>query len=203
MSRLRSILKGVRQLRPIDVPLKNMIGYGAPISMPAALKVLSGEEYGEILRLATKYAVDRGAKPEPGVEIYDFAKAVYTVAIAVVDAESDPANPRPFFGHTDSPSVEERAVDVLSHPNIGRDTILYLAECQDVWQDECSPQPGGGEKTPEEYYAMIAEVARDGGLPFLRLSAGSRLKFLLFTANLLLSLAGPNTTSGSTSTTAG
>lgn len=201
MARLRSIVKGVRQIRLIDIPLKNMVGTEGVTSIPAALAVI--DDWGEVIEAATKYTVAHGCKAEPGSEMYDYQKAVYTVAAAVVDAESDPANLRPFFGTTDNPSLEERAIDVRTNKMIGRDTILYLAECQDVWQDECSPQPGGGEKSPEEYYAMIAEVARDGGLPFLKLSAGSRLKFLLFTANLLLSLPALNSTSGSTSTTAG
>jgi hypothetical protein len=190
-------------MMPIDVPLKNMVQQDCPASMPAALRVLGGDDYGEILKHATKYAVDRGAKPEPGVELYDFAKAVYTVALAVVDSESDPDHPRPFFGDSDSPSVEERAQSVLSHPNIGRDTIMYLAELQDYWQDECSPQSSDGEKTPEEFFKIIAEVLADGPLALMRKSAGMRLKSWLFMANLLVSSQMPNTTSGSDSVTAG
>ena len=195
MARLRSIMRGTRQIRPVSIPLKNMVAQdGMPDSVSVGLSVI--QDYGEILEGAARYAVSKGAKPEPGNELYDYGKAVYTIAIACVDPESDPAHPIPFFGTSDNPTVEERVSDVLSHPNIGRDTIMYLAECQDVWQDECSPQPGVGEKTPEQYYQMIAEVAAEGPLAFLRLGAGMRLKFLLFTANLLLTLPTLSSPSG-------
>lgn len=198
MPRLRSILKGTRQLRRVEIPLKNMIQDGVPVVVPVGLRVLSGEDYAQILAFATKFAVDRNAKPEPGNETYDYGKAVGTVAIACADADSDPNAPVPFFGESDSPSLEERAADVLSNQLIGRDTILYLVECQDVWQDECSPQPGVGERTPEDYFKMIGEVAAEGPLAFLRLSAGTRLKFLVFTANLLTASQMLNSTPGST-----
>lgn len=201
MARLRSIVKGTRQIRVVEFPLKNMVTEdGSPVSVAVGLRVLSGDDYADVLKYATKYAVAHDAKAENGCELYDYAKAVATVALACVDPESRPEAPVPFFGQSDAPTLEERASDVLSSTVIGRDTILYLAECQDVWQDECSPQPGIGEKTPEEYYAMIAEVAAQGPLAFLRLSAGSRLKFLHFTANLLALSPTLNTTSGSTAT---
>jgi hypothetical protein len=201
MARLHKIAKGIRQLCPIRVPLKNMDGLNGITHMDAALSIIA--DWGEVVEAATKYTIEHGCKAEPGHEMYDYQKAVYTVAVAVVDAESDPANPRPFFGTSENPSLEERAIDVRTNTMIGRDTVLYLAECQDVWQNECSPQPGLGEMTPEQYYKTIGEIAAEGPLAFLKLSAGSRLKLLLFTANLLLSLAGPNTTYGSTPTTAG
>lgn len=197
MARLRSILRGTRQVRPVEIPLKNMLEADAPASITVGLAIIV--DYGPILEGATKYAVLKGGEAKAGCELYDYGKAVYTVAIACVDAESDPQNPRPFFGASDNPSIEECVADVLSHPNIGRDTILYLAECQDVWQDECSPQPGMGEKSPEEFYQLIGEVAAQGPLAFLRLSAGTRLRFLLFTANLLLTLPTLSSHSGVTS----
>jgi hypothetical protein len=183
---------------PVSIPLKNMVdGDGTPESVNIGLGIIV--DYGPILEGATRYAIERKGEPKDGCELYDYGKALYTVATTAVDPDSDPKNPVPFFGKSDNPTLEERVEDARTHPNIGRDTILFLAECQDVWQDECSPQPGIGEKTPEEYYTMIAGVAAQGPLAFLQLSAGTRLKFLLFTANLLLTLPTLNTTSGSTS----
>lgn len=201
MARLKSIIQGTRQIRSVEIPLKNItLPDGAPATVTVGLRVLEGDDYAQILAYATKFAEAGGAKAEPGVELYDYGKAAATVAIACVDPDSPLDALVPFFGQSEKPTLEERASDVLSSRVIGRDTIMYLAECQDVWQDECSPQPGIGEKTPEEYYSMIAEVAAQGPLAFLRLSAGSRLKFLHFTANLLTALPTPSTTSGATST---
>lgn len=197
MPRLLDIIKGTRQIRRVEIPLKNMNRDGEIVSVFVGLRILTGDDYARALEYATKFANNRNAKAEPGVEAYDYGKAVATVALACVDVDSSPDNPVPFFGTAEMPSLEERANDVLKNPLIGRDTILYLAECQDVWQDECSPQPGVGERTPEEYFKMIAEVVAEGPLAFLRLSAGSRLKFLLFTANLLLASQTLNSTSGS------
>jgi hypothetical protein len=198
MARLRQILKGTRQFRTVEVPLKNLLEDGAPKTVQVGVRVFNGDDYTAVLRYATKYAVDNGGKPEAGNELYDYGKAVAIVAIATIDAESDPANLRPFFGASDNPSVDERASDVLSNPVIGRDTILFLAEHHEVWQNECSPQPGQGTQTPEEWFAMLGEIAAEGPLAFLRLSAASRLNCVLFTANLLASLPQPKPTSGFT-----
>jgi hypothetical protein len=196
MSRLRSILRGTRQIRTVKIPLKNMVEADTPTSVDVGLAIIG--DYTPILEGAARYAKEHSGEAKDGNEIYDYGKAVYTVAICCVDAESDPANPRPFFGDSDNPSVEERVSDVLSHPNIGRDTVMYLAEHQDLWQDECSPQGDGARnRTPEEYYQLIAEVASEGPLAFLRLSAGSRLKLVTFTANLLATLPMLSTDSGS------
>jgi len=202
MSRLRSILRGTRQIRSIEIPLKNLMESDAPARVTVGLAVQSGDDYAVILKGATKFAIDRGGEPKDGSELYDYGKAVYTIAITCVDPESDPQHPIPFFGDSDNPSVEERVSCILSHPNIGRDTILFLAEHQDVWQDECSPQGDGKrDRTPEEYYQMLAEVAAEGPLAVMRLSAATRLKLVLFSVNLLHSLPMLNSISGSPSTT--
>jgi hypothetical protein len=176
---------------------------GSPKTIEVGLGILGtlmgADDYGLILAYATKYANDKGAKAEDGSEVYDYAKAVATIAIACLDSESDPSHPIPFFGASDKPTFEERVSDVLSNKAIGRDTIMFLAECQDVWQCECSPQAGSGEMTPEEYYKLIAEVAAEGPLAFLRLNAATRLKFLHFMAALLVTLPTLSTTSGNTS----
>jgi hypothetical protein len=199
MSRLRSILKGTRQRRAVPIPLKNM-AEGSPDSMTADLRVLGGDDYAEILRYATKFAVDRGGEAKDGNELYDFGKSVAIVATAYVDSDSPIDNPSPFFGTSEHPTLEERASDVLSHPNIGRDTILFLAENSDLYQDECSPQGGRGELSPEDYYKMIAGVAAEGPLAALRLGPATRLKFILFMANLLRELSLHSSTSGPTAT---
>jgi hypothetical protein len=206
VARLKSIIKGDRQIFRTTIPLKNMVGSdGAPVSVPVGLTILNNQtgsdDYGVVLAYATKYAQSKGAEPKSGVEAYDYGKAVATIAIACVDPDSPLDNLSPFFGTSDKPTFEERVLDVLSNKAIGRDTILFLAECQDVWQEECSPQPGSGERTPEQYHQMIAEVVTEGPLGFLRLNASSRLKFLHFTACLLLEFQMSNTMSGSSPTT--
>jgi hypothetical protein len=193
-------MRGARQIRPVQIPLKNLVNAeGSPETVTAGLAILGGDDYGAILEYATAYAVARKCKPESGNETYDYGKAVATVALACVDPESDPSNPAPFFGASDHPTLEERAADVLSNRLIGRDTILYLAECQDVWQDECSPQPGMGEKTPEEFFEIMGRIVAEGPLAFLRLSAGSRLKCTHFMANLLVTSQTLKSESGSNS----
>lgn len=172
---------------------------GLPEKFAVGLTVVL--DWGPILKGATKYALENGGKAEDGSELYDYGKALYTLAQTCVDVESDPANPRPFFGESDNPTLDERVSHICSHPNIGRDTVLFLAEAQDFWQDQCGCQGDGKrERTPEEYSAMLAEVAEEGPLAYLRLSAGTRYKLVRFTANLLLTSLRYNETSGSTST---
>ena len=197
MARLRSVIRGAHQIRPVEIPLKNMVDEaGVPTSVTVGLAIII--DYGPILEGATKYAISHGGEAKDGCELYDYGKAVYTLAVCCVDPDSDPKNPSPFFGESDNPTLEERVSDVLSNKLIGRDTIMYLAECQEVWQDECSPQPGIGEKTPAEYHQMIAEVVAEGPLAFLRQRPATRIKLLHFTGNLLLSLQMLNSTSGDT-----
>lgn len=200
MARLRSILKGTRQFFPVEIALKNMVPQeGLPEKIAVGLTIVL--DWGPILAGATKYALENGGKAEPGNETYDYGKALYTLAVTCVDVESDPANPRPFFGESENPTLDERVFHACNHPNIGRDTILALAEMQDFWQDECGCQGDGKrEKTPEEYAAMLAGVVEEGPLAYFRLSAGTRYKLVRFTANLLLTSLRSNETSGSTST---
>jgi hypothetical protein len=200
VARLRSILKGTRQIFTVEVALKNMVPQeGLPDKFSVGLTLVL--DWGPILKGATKYALENGGKAEDGSELYDYGKALYTLAVACVDPDSDPAKPSPFFGESDNPTLDERVFDMCNNPNIGRDTILFLAEAQDLWQDECGCQGDGKrERTPEEYAQMLAEVAEEGPLAYLRLSAGTRFKLVRFTANLLLTSLRHSETSGSSST---
>lgn len=196
--RLSSAIAGTRAIKRVPLPLQNSDGG----SMDVGLRCLLGTELATVYELTNRYAKEHGAAAcQDSDPIWSLGCAVYTIAIAAVDVDSDPANPRPFFGKTPDASVEERAIDVLSNPLIGRDSILYLAEQQEIWQDETNPQRKTA--TKDELWQMVGEVVEHGADPFLRWGPGLRLTFMHFMAVQLLTLLTPSSQSGAPTESSG
>jgi hypothetical protein len=182
---LDTALRGTRAIKRVSLPLQNTKNEdGSPVIVDIGLRCLLGGELADAYARANKYAVERGAKPNDNDDpIWTLACAVYLVAISAVDPDSNVENPSPFFGAAPEACIEERACDILSNPMIGRDTIVYLAEQQEIFQDETNPQIK--RVTPDEMWKMVGEVVAEGPRPFLRWGPGLRLSFMVFLANQL------------------
>jgi len=217
--RYRDIVEGTRAIKVIDLPLVNVPcsllpdipelaeqrqkdalaaakkgGPEVPSSIKVGLRVLTGDEFLEIEELARKMTESRGAKAVDGDVIYHLAQSVFTVALACVDPDSDPADPTPLFGEKGKP--ETAAKQLLASPHIGRDGIVYLAEQHEHWQDMCNPQ--ALKVSADRLWQLVGEVAASNDAsPFLLLRPGMRVSFTRFMAALLVSLRADKFFSGS------
>lgn len=207
------IAKGTRAVRQVELPLVNMPcpmvpdlpelaeqrardlaawqaaraaqpGQAPPVAPDATvmvgLRVLRGDEQLDVLEKARALAVQRHAEPKDGDPIYDLGRALYTLELACVDPDAtDPDAPEArFFDSADQ---------ILKSEHIGRDGIAYLYECQELWQDECSPQ--ALKLSPERFEQLVDEVAGSATLdPLVRLRPGTRAIFTRTLAALLRSL---------------
>lgn len=195
--RLANVIAGARAIKRETITLQNCAeDDGGPKRIEIGFRALLGTEQSEVYRLANEYAKKHGSVScNDDDPIWSLANAVYTLAISAVDPDSDPKQPSPFFGASPSASVEERATDILSNELIGRDTILYLAELQELWQDEVNPQIRS--VSPEDMWAMVAEVTKEGSArPFLRWRPGLRLIFMHFLASQLANSLNGNSSPG-------
>ena len=141
------------------------------------LRVMTGAETADILEEARKLAVARGvADPKETDPLYELGRQVHTLLITCVDVDTidSKSDPEPFF---------DSAEQILT--SLGRDDICYLAEQQEIWQDQCSPQ--ALHITTEQLWEMLAEVKGADGLRFFgQLRPGLRWSLVHFLANLLL-----------------
>lgn len=167
----------------------------APPAVPApqvGLRVLTGEETGEVCEKAWAWAKAKGATgPTEDDPIYSIAVKVYTCAIACVD----PDEPRAlFFGD----SLEQAAENLRASELVGRDGIVYLAEQHESWQEICAPQIA--RMAPEQFMQKVGEVAASpDGSPFLELQPGLRVIFARTMACTLLDLLTRRSEPGSSS----
>ena len=146
------LLTGFRALKIIELPLTTQ-PYGVqpdtpeqvaardgnePVKVMVGVRALTPEERGDVLSAAYAHAVSKGASGDD-VErsaVYAQSLAVYTVAMACVDPDSDRRAPLLFFGD----SLEEAAKAIRKSPLMTDDIVLYLRERQECWQDEVNPQ---------------------------------------------------------------
>jgi hypothetical protein len=210
MGKLRDVLLGTRAIKRVPMPLVNVpseysvevpelaqqrdstpAGAEAttpPGTLPGAfvvpeigIRAMTGLEQSMVFEHARRYSTKRGGNPDnPADALYNFAIAVYTVAIGCIDPDSNPSDPEPFFGNKGDP--ESGLNEILSSAHIGRDGIVFLQEQQEMWQDLVSPQ--ALQVAPEKLWGLASEVATSGDAgPFLRLRPGMRWKLLQFLAS--------------------
>jgi len=150
-------------------------------SPEVGLRILTGFETAEVLEQARAFAKARGVEdPRPGDGEYQLGLWVYTLLLSCVDPDTanGPGDPEPFF---------DSAEQILNSTDLGRDGICYLAEQQELWQDQCSPQ--ALTLTEEQLWEHIAELKGPDGLRFFgQLRPGMRLTLVTFLASRLLSL---------------
>ncbi|HEY1956694.1 MAG TPA: hypothetical protein VGH28_13835 [Polyangiaceae bacterium] len=132
--------------------------------------------------------------PEFGEPIYDCAIAKHTIAVALVDPDSKPGEPLPFF--------DGGIRQVEQSKLLTTDVIAYLFELWQAYSESVSIQK---DDLNETTFGRILEEASVGNLrPFLRRRRGSQLNFTRSLAARHVSLLRSNwpSTSGSTPTPA-
>ncbi len=110
--------------------------------------------------------------PSPGNALYDVAFWGAVVALAYLDADSPPGGRETFF---------KDAHQALS---LGTDSVAYLFQEQQSWQEEVSPT-FKARTWPELIAAMRKLQEADGEVFFSRCSPYMQSKLALFMAGLL------------------
>jgi hypothetical protein len=197
MATFSQLAKGRRARKTVTFPLlAAAVAEGTePRELAVDVIVLSGLEDADVMGKARAFAKERGVDdPKDGNPIYDLALWAFTLAIACVDPESPETDPRPFF--------DGGAEQILASNLLGRDTIAYLYEHQQQWQDEVSPR--ARTVGPEELLAHVLAVASaEDPTPFFRLAPALRWTLHRSMAALLVTLQMPRSPSGSASADAG
>lgn len=173
--KFESVVKGKRAEESIEVP-----GFFDEGGKPFVVLVvpLTGLEYLSACAFARAHAVENGV-PNPGIgdPIYDLALMAHVLFQGCLDPDS-PENAR-------SMSFSS-AVSVLD--SMSPETIVYVHERHELWQNECSPNVHsfGGD---DALFAAVSEVAGPTGrATFMRFSPSMRLSFSVSTARTLKAL---------------
>lgn len=136
-----------------------------PVKVMIGLRALTPGERELVLSAARARAISSGVSGED-IErsaVYNQALALYTVAAATVDPESDRRTPLLFFGDT----LEQAAETIRTSPLMTDDIVLYLRERQECFQDEINPQ--ALTVRDSELYDIAKKAAEDGDfLHFMR-----------------------------------
>lgn len=171
--RFSNVLKGTRAERSLEIP-----GFetdGKPFVVLA--RPLTGLEYESACASARVRAVEKGVEnPVIGDPIYDLALMAHILAVGCVDPDSPPDARTPSF---------DSAAQILERMN--PETIVFVHQNHEVWQDECSPSVHKIEDN--EMYNKVSEVAgADGRATFMRFSPSTRVTFSLSMARTLREL---------------
>lgn len=162
-------------------------GYKEP--RPALVRAVSAFEELEAARTAHEEARKRGmGTPEAGDERFDVPRWAAIVAKAFLDADSPIEGREPYF---------ETVAEVLDLP---LDSISYLFQVQQAWQEEVSPSYKA-RSIPELIEAVKKVAETDGEVFFSRCSPLMQLHLSRFMASRLVS--SPSMTSPSTSPSSG
>lgn len=196
--KLKDVAKGTWAVKAVPLRLANASQAaqpgqppsGAPVTVQVGVRVLTGDETASVYQKAQELALEKGV-PEWKAEhplclLYEKA---CTIALACVDADSDPRKPEPFFA--------EGVAEVLSSPLIGSDNIVYLHERWEWWQDECSFETA--KMTAEEVIAVAMKHAEapENESPLGRMRPGLRETYTRTLAVALSSLLNPKSLSTS------
>jgi len=166
-----NVIKGTAAERVVDVP-----GFTTADGKPfqVIFRPLTGLEHEAAYEAARNRAIAKGIlDPKLGDPIYDLALMAFILAEGCKDPDSPTGARTPSFA-----SGTEILEDM--HP----ETIVYLHEHHEAWQDECSPYAhkiAGG-----EFLDKVREVAGpDGHATFMRFSPSMRLNFTISMARTL------------------
>ncbi|WP_394847402.1 hypothetical protein LZC95_08045 [Pendulispora brunnea] len=161
LSALSNARLGAKAERPITIPIA--LGDDGVIDTPCVVVPLTAAQDAEVLTFALEYARARGAEPKEGEPLFDLACMVKTIELSVRDVDSPREAREPFFdGGTD------QVLQFLS-----RETIVFVYERQQIWQDECSPSVRRVSAADlVDHITRIAEAEDD--LPFVVLSPAMR-----------------------------
>lgn len=179
MGTFSDIVAGAEAIRTAEVE------FLSGVKDTLAIRVLDGVEEGLVISKAKAFAEGQGAGSES--DLVQLARAAHRIAIACRDSENHAI---PYF--------DGGFEQIMASKQLGRDRILYLAELQELWQDECSPSRLRlGE---EEFNARVVAIAQsEHPDPFVELRPGLRWSFARTTAQLLLAFRTPRSPSGPSS----
>jgi hypothetical protein len=186
MSRFSDMQKGTRAIKRVTCPVVNvsidakMDPTEAPSQFECGVRVLSVQEQEDVYEKALARTKRLGGEEGPESNLYNLSLQLYTIAAAYVDPDSDPGAAKLYFGDT----IEQAAEAVLKSELLSRDSLAYLAEVQELWQDQCNPQTA---PSKAEMLRCIEETAKNATFP-LSLRPGARLTLQHTTAVLLMSL---------------
>jgi hypothetical protein len=202
MARFCDILEGTRAVKVIDLPLANVphglqrgteeqarareLNPKAYKPRKVGLRALLPFERERVLELAAARAKAKGGQCTETDPLFRHALAVYTVAVACVDPDTEPnADPKLFFGDT----IESAAEKLRTSKHMTDDIVFYLRERQEQWQDEINPQVLT--IADDQLWEATKKAAdEEAGIDFLALMRGGMLlRFTqLLACQLLLSL---------------
>lgn len=207
-------LKGTRAITRVPLPLCNTPGSlledqpelaaqraqdGDPdrSEVEVGIRALNPGEFATVIERAHEYATTRGITMlDERNPVYSLGYTLNLLALACVDPDSDPKDPDPFFGTRGN--VQSAIDEMLASDHLTRDSLLYLSEHQEAWQDKVSPQ--ATKIGAEKLWALAAEVAASNDArPFLALRPGMQWRLVHFLASQWLSLLSSNSPSGSDS----
>jgi hypothetical protein len=198
------LTEGYRALKIIELPLTTQ-PHGIQVDTPeqvaaregtepvkvfVGLRALTPGERSEVLSAAYAYSVSKGASDDvERTSVYLQALAVYTVAAAAVDPDSDRKRPLLFFGD----SLEQAADTIRKSPLMTDDIVLYLRERCEAWSDQINPQSLSVKDS--ELYDVIKKAADDADF-FFCCRPGLLVNLANFMARTLLISLEPNSDFG-------
>jgi hypothetical protein len=149
-----------------------------PAPVAVGLRPLTPGEEADIFARARAYAIAHGlTDPKEGEELYEYGKALHRCLIGVVDVDSPPGRPEPFF---DGGLAQLEGFDEL-----GKEGVLTLAQMHQVYQDQLTG--GLDELKDDNLEATLEELAGPHGAPFwFSRRPGLRVSLALTMARLLL-----------------
>jgi hypothetical protein len=206
--KLRDLMRGTRAIHVVEIPLVNVPNSGAeespelvearkrdaqifgttieqmPTKAKVGLRVLLPGQWADVQTAARQFAIDRG-NPSPTEDDpnYNLGTQINTLCRACVDVDSDPSNPELY---------EPKPEEWLTNPNLTRDSLTYLCEEWEWWNDRVNPQI----KNFNDYesFAFIGQLVGDPDR-FLLLRPGVQRALVHFMAVQLWSLLTPKSPS--------
>lgn len=140
------------------------------------VKVLSMAEEADIAAFAAAFAKSRmGGVASQDDPLYLYGRAIKTVSLAVLDHDSPPDAPAPFFSSVD---------EILGSQIITVQHVFLLSEHQARWQDENSPS--GQQLSFIDMMERIEKIAEGDPDPFVTLAHHTRWQLVRIMARLLL-----------------
>jgi hypothetical protein len=180
-----NVLQGKRAERRVTVP-----GFfdaeGKPFEV--LMVPITGLEYESACAAARARAIEKGTPdPKIGDPVYDLAQQAFILAAGCLDCDSPE--------HARTPAFQD-GIEILK--NMHPETIVYLHEMHEAWQDDVSPY--SHKLDGDSFMQRLREVAGPNGpAAFMGLSPSTRLNFGLSTARMLLPLLEAKFSRGSTS----
>jgi hypothetical protein len=178
------VRRGDAQFKRVELEL---VGDGGRVEVGLA-PLRPGQE-SEVFARARAYAKKKAAEagnpehePQEGDEVYEFAKSLFRCLIGVVDADSDPKRPEPFFDGG-LQQIEEMG-------ELMADGVLALARRHVAYQDELQKVTHRvGNADTDEFKQLLEEMAGPLALErYFSLRPGIAASFTITTVRLLLTL---------------